>query len=75
MDHVVRQVIWVAICNALIFEKNRTLWGYMFKKIIICCIHAITYFSWSDEVLMYFIVRVEVVEIQIWFEFKLICNL
>jgi hypothetical protein len=37
----------------------------MFKKIIICCIHAITYFSWSDEVLMYFIVRVEVVEIQI----------
>jgi hypothetical protein len=28
-----------------------------------------------DEVLLYFIVRVEVVEIQIWFEFKLICNL
>jgi hypothetical protein len=26
-------------------------------------------------VLLYFIVRVEVVEIQIWFEFKLICNL
>jgi hypothetical protein len=26
-------------------------------------------------VLLYFIVRVEVVEIQIWFEFKLIYNL
>jgi hypothetical protein len=24
---------------------------------------------------LYFIVRVEVIEIQIWFEFKLICNL
>jgi hypothetical protein len=32
-------------------------------------------FSWSDEVFLYFIVWVEVVEIQIWFEFKLICNL
>jgi hypothetical protein len=32
-------------------------------------------FSWCDEVLLYFIVRVEVIEIQIWFEFKLICNL
>jgi hypothetical protein len=29
----------------------------------------------GDEVLLYFIVRVEVVEIQIWFEFKLICSL
>jgi hypothetical protein len=29
----------------------------------------------GDEVLLYFIVRVEVFEIQIWFEFKLICNL
>jgi hypothetical protein len=28
-----------------------------------------------DEVLLYFIVRVEVIEIQIWFEFKLVCNL
>jgi hypothetical protein len=28
-----------------------------------------------DEVLFYFIVRVEVIEIQIWFEFKLFCNL
>jgi hypothetical protein len=27
------------------------------------------------EVLLYFIVRVEVIEIQIWFEFKLVCNL
>jgi hypothetical protein len=25
-----------------------------------------------DEVLLYFIVRVEVIEIQIWFEFKLV---
>jgi hypothetical protein len=29
----------------------------------------------ADEVLLYFIVRVEVVKIQIWFEFKLVCNL
>jgi hypothetical protein len=29
----------------------------------------------GDEVLLYFIVRVEVVEIQIWFEFKLVYNL
>jgi hypothetical protein len=29
----------------------------------------------GDEVLCYFIVRVEVIEIQIWFEFKLVCNL
>jgi hypothetical protein len=29
----------------------------------------------GDEMLLYFIVRVEVVEIQIWFEFKLVCNL
>jgi hypothetical protein len=28
-----------------------------------------------DEVLLYFIVRVEVIKIQIWFEFKLVCNL
>jgi hypothetical protein len=27
------------------------------------------------EVLPYFIVRVEVIEIQIWIEFKLLCNL
>jgi hypothetical protein len=29
------------------------------------CIHAVAYFSWCDEVPLYFIVRVEVVEIQI----------
>jgi hypothetical protein len=29
----------------------------------------------GDEVLLYFIVQIEVVEIQIWFEFKLVCNL
>jgi hypothetical protein len=28
----------------------------------------------GDEVLLYFIVRVEVVEIQIWFEFKWVCD-
>jgi hypothetical protein len=42
---------------------------------IIYYIHVVAYFSWSDEVLLYFIVWVEVVEIQIWFEFKLIYNL
>jgi hypothetical protein len=30
---------------------------------------------WSDEVLLYFIVSVEVIEIQILFDFKLIYNL
>jgi hypothetical protein len=29
----------------------------------------------GDEVLLYFIVRVEVIKIQILFEFKLACNL
>jgi hypothetical protein len=28
-----------------------------------------------DEPLLYFIVRVEVTKIQIWLEFKLVCNL
>jgi hypothetical protein len=28
-----------------------------------------------DEVLLYFIEQVEAVEVQIWFEFKLVCNL
>jgi hypothetical protein len=29
----------------------------------------------GDEELLYFIVRVEVAKIQIWFEFKLVCYL
>jgi hypothetical protein len=29
----------------------------------------------GDEMLLYIIVWVEVIEIQIWFEFKLVCNL
>jgi hypothetical protein len=29
----------------------------------------------GDEVLLYFIERVEVIEVQIWFECKLVCNL
>jgi hypothetical protein len=29
----------------------------------------------GDEELLYFVVRVEVIKIQIWFEFKLVCNL
>jgi hypothetical protein len=29
----------------------------------------------GDEELLYFIVTIEVIEIQIWFEFKLVCNL
>jgi hypothetical protein len=29
----------------------------------------------GGEVLLYFIVRVEVIKIQIWFEFKLVWNL
>jgi hypothetical protein len=33
------------------------------------------YIFLGDEVLLHFIVRVEVVKIQIWFEFKLVCNL
>jgi hypothetical protein len=37
--------------------------------------HVDAYFSLDDEVLLYFIVRVEVIEIQIWFEYKLVWNL
>jgi hypothetical protein len=37
--------------------------------------HADAYFSFGGEVLLYFIVWVEVVKIQIWFEFKLVWNL
>jgi hypothetical protein len=37
--------------------------------------HVDAYFSFGGEVLLYFIVRVEVVKIQIWFEFKLVWNL
>jgi hypothetical protein len=37
--------------------------------------HADAYFSLGGEVLFYFNVRVEVIEIQIWFEFKLVQNL
>jgi hypothetical protein len=33
------------------------------------------YFSLGSEVLLYIIVRVEVIEIQIWIEFKLVWNL
>jgi hypothetical protein len=34
--------------------------------------HADAFFSLVGEVLLYFIVWVEVIEIQIWFEFKLV---
>jgi hypothetical protein len=37
--------------------------------------NADAYFSLGGEVLLYFIMRVEVIEIQIWFEFKLVWNL
>jgi hypothetical protein len=37
--------------------------------------HADAYFSLGGEVLLYFIVWVEVIEIQIWFELKLVWNL
>jgi hypothetical protein len=33
------------------------------------------YIFLGDEGLLYFIMQVEVVKIQIWFEFKLVCNL
>jgi hypothetical protein len=29
----------------------------------------------GDEVLLYCIVQVEVIEIQVWFEFNVVCNL
>jgi hypothetical protein len=38
-------------------------------------LHANAYFSVGGEVFLYFIVRVEVVKIQIWFELKLVQNL
>jgi hypothetical protein len=37
--------------------------------------HADAYFSLGGEVFLYFIVRVEVIKIQICFEFKLVWNL
>jgi hypothetical protein len=37
--------------------------------------HADAYFSVGSEVLSYFTMWVEVIEIQIWFEFKLVWNL
>jgi hypothetical protein len=37
--------------------------------------HVDAYFSLGGEVPLYFIVRVEVIEIQIWFELKLVWNL
>jgi hypothetical protein len=37
--------------------------------------HVDAYFSLDGEVLLYFIVRVEVIKIQIWFKFKLVWNL
>jgi hypothetical protein len=37
--------------------------------------HADAYFFWGGEVLLYFIVRVEVIKIQIWFQLKLVWNL
>jgi hypothetical protein len=37
--------------------------------------HADAYFSLGGEVLLYFIERVEVIGIQLWFEFKLVWNL
>jgi hypothetical protein len=37
--------------------------------------HANAYFSLGGEVLLYFIERVEVVKIQIWFKIKLVWNL
>jgi hypothetical protein len=41
---------------------------------MVVAFHAGAFFL-GGEVLLYFIVRVEVIEIQIWFEFKLIGNL
>jgi hypothetical protein len=37
--------------------------------------HIDAYFYLVGEVLLYFIVRVEIIKIQIWFEFKLVWNL
>jgi hypothetical protein len=39
---------------------------------MIVAFHADTYFSMGGEVLLYFIVQLEVVKIQIWIEFKLV---
>jgi hypothetical protein len=40
--------------------------------IMVVAFHADAYFYLGGVVLLYFIVRVEVIKIQIWFEFKLI---
>jgi hypothetical protein len=39
---------------------------------MVVAFYADAYFSLGGEVLLYFIVQVEVIKIQIWFEFKLI---
>jgi hypothetical protein len=43
--------------------------------IIVVAFHVGAYFYLHGGVHLYFIVRVEVIEIQIWFEFKLVWNL
>jgi hypothetical protein len=43
--------------------------------IMVVAFHAGSYFYLRGGVLLYFIVRVEVIEIQIRFEFKLVQNL
>jgi hypothetical protein len=40
--------------------------------IMVVAFHAGAHFSLGGGVLLYFIVRVEVIKIQIWFEFKFI---
>jgi hypothetical protein len=42
---------------------------------MVVAFHAGTYFYLGGGVLLYFIVWVEVIEIQIWFEIKMIWNL
>jgi hypothetical protein len=53
-------------CNTLFFKKNRILSIYIYiNKYLIVAFHADAYFPLCCEVFLYFILRVEVIEIRI----------
>jgi hypothetical protein len=57
-------------------QGNKIVRNYLYKQMImVVAFHAGAYFYLGGGVLLYFIVWVEVIKIQIWFEIKLIWNL
>jgi hypothetical protein len=58
------------------FLKRIEFYKFIYlNKYLFVVFHAGAYFPLCCEVFLYFIVRVEVIEIQIWIEFKLVCKL